>query len=417
MTTATEALTDQGSMPPPEPTLSPADMLARAASLRPYLLAHQSECEALGRVSDEVCDVLVKAGFFRIVQPRRFGGYEFDVPTFYRVMMEVARGCPETGWVLALTAGHPLLLAAFPVEAQVEAYGPAGELRCPAAFNPPGTAVPVDGGYNITGTWASASGIDLSTHFIGMAIVKGPDQAEPGLPIQMILGRDEFEILDDWRVMGMQGTGSRSVRVTDRFVPEHRTVRVAGAQRGAQAAPTRRTYANPMYHGRIGPFLIGEATAVAVGGARGALDHYELSLIGKRGLFPPHLERLEDPEFQRHYGQALALVSTAEAALLRAGEDFMDLARAEADGGEPFGDEQEHRLTLIEQQCVRMAWEAVELIFRTAGTSASAKAGAPIGRALRSLAVINTHPALQLDRTAVAAARTRLGKSTEQAPL
>ena len=192
-------------------------------------------------------------------------------------------------------------------------------------------------------------------------------------------------------------------------MPSHRTVSVAGAQRGAQALHTRRTYANPMYHARIGPFLIGEAAAVAVGAARGALDHYERSLVGKRGMFPPYLERREDPEFQRHYGQALALVSTAEAALVRAGEEFMDFARADADGGEPFGEEREHRLTLIEQQCVRMAWDAVELIFRTAGTSASAKAGAPIGRVFRSLAVINTHPALQLDRFGMIAARTRLG--------
>ena len=402
---------------PPEPDLAPDQMLERARALRPTLIANQGRCEAEGRVPQDVNDQLVKAGFYRIVQPRRFGGYEFDVPTFYKVMMEIARGCPETAWVLALTAGHPLLLAFFPEQAQIEAYGQDGEFRCPASFSPPGQARPVEGGYLLTGGWVSASGIDIATHYIGMALVKAEgDAAEaPPTPIQFILERDQFEIFDDWRVMGMQGTGSKRVDVKDLFVPAHRTVAVVGAQRGAQAIPSAHLYDNPMYLSRVQPFLIGEATAVAVGAARGALDLYERGLEGKRSIFPPFLERSQDPEFQTYYGRALSLIATAEAALVRAGEEFMAFAAEAAGGGEPFGEARDLRLTLIEQQCVRLAWEAMELIFRTAGASASAKQGAALGRIFRNMAVINTHPALQLDRTAMAAAKARF-KPTEEKP-
>ena len=392
---------------PPEPGLTPEALLERARAMRPTLLANQGRCEAEGRVPEDINDQLVKAGFYRIVQPRRFGGYEFDVPAFYKVMMEISRGCPETGWVLALTAGHPMLLASFPEQAQVEAYGADGEFRCPASFTPPGQARPVDGGYLISGGWVSASGIDIGTHFIGMAMVPPETDGEPPSAIQMMLDRDQFEIVDDWKVMGMQGTGSKQARARDAFVPAYRTVASMGSVRGSQALPTARLYDNPMYQGRIQPFLIGEATAVAIGAARGALDLYEQALKGKRSMFPPHLERSEDPEFQRHYGTALALIATAEAGLVRAGEEFMDFAAEAASGGAPFDEERELRLTLIEQQCVRLAWEAMELIFRTEGTSASAKQGAAIGRIFRNMAVINTHPALQLDRTAVAAAKAR----------
>ncbi len=76
----------------PEPDLTPAEMLERAIALRPLLRSRQADCEALGRVPDDVNAELIRQGFYRIVQPRRFGGYEFDVPTFYKVMMEVARG-------------------------------------------------------------------------------------------------------------------------------------------------------------------------------------------------------------------------------------------------------------------------------------------------------------------------------------
>ena len=207
----------------------------------------------------------------------------------------------------------------------------------------------------------------------------------------------------------MQGTGSKRVVAENVFVPLHRTIDSVGAGRGAEPAVRVRIHKNPMYFGRILPFLIGEATAVAVGAARGALDLYEEILRTKTTYHPPFNERYKEPEFQHHYGKALALIATAEAALVRAGEEFMDYAREDAEGGASFDDEREQRITLIEQQCIRLAWEAVELIFRTVGTSHAAKAAQPIGRIFRNLAVINTHPALQLDRIALSAARTHFG--------
>lgn len=275
----------------------------------------------------------------------------------------------------------------------------------PAAFTPPGRAEPVPGGYRLDGAWVSASGCDLSTHFIGMALVPG----EPPTPIQVLIERPQYHIVDDWHVMGMQGTGSRRVVTEGAFLPAHRTVAVGGSSRGSEAVGTNRVHANPIYAGPIGPFLIGEAAAVAVGTARGALDHYEESLRTRRSPFPPHAARIQDPLAQRAYGTALALVATAEAALVRSGEEYMEHAAAELEGGPPFGEENEQRLTLIEQQCVQLAWQAMELIYRTAGTTASAREGTPIGRALRNLAVITTHPALQMDGTAVAAACARFG--------
>ena len=380
-------------------------MIARATALRPLLRASQAECEAIGRVPEHVNAELIRAGFYRVIQPRRFGGYEFDVPTFHRVMMEISRGCAETGWVLALTAGHPLIVANFPLEGQHEVYGADGEFRCPAAFNPPGSAVAGAGGYRVTASWPSASGCDLGTHHLGSAIVH---DAVPAKVVQVLLTRDQYRIVDDWNVMGMQGTGSKRVVVKDAFVAAHRTIPAVAPGRGAEPAMRARLYDNPMYLGRIASFLIAESTAVAVGAARGALDLYEEVLRTKRAYHPPYHERCREPEFQHHYGRALALVATAEAALLRAGEEYMEYCAADA-RGIPFDDEKDQRLLLIELQCIRLASEAVDLIYRTVGTSDAARQGQPIGRIFRDLAVINTHPALQLDRTAINAARTRFG--------
>src|SRR5262249_44512961 len=98
---------------PPEPELTPAELLARAEALRPALRERQAATEATGRLLDETHAAFVEAGFYRTLQPRRFGGYEFPLRDFVRVMSAVSRGCPSSGWVLALTAGHPHLLGHF----------------------------------------------------------------------------------------------------------------------------------------------------------------------------------------------------------------------------------------------------------------------------------------------------------------
>src|SRR5262245_24040692 len=110
-------------IPPPEWELTAAEVLARAEALRPTLRQRQSETEAAGHLLDETHAAFVDAGFYRTLQPRRFGGYEFGLRDFVRIMSEVSRGCPSSGWVLALTAGHPKLLAHFEEQAQVEVYG------------------------------------------------------------------------------------------------------------------------------------------------------------------------------------------------------------------------------------------------------------------------------------------------------
>ena len=89
------------------PDICDADeLVARAAAMRDTLRARQAECEAQGRLPDPTNREYVEAGFFRVLQPRRFGGLELGLQPFLRVAIELSRGCPSSGWVYALTAGH-----------------------------------------------------------------------------------------------------------------------------------------------------------------------------------------------------------------------------------------------------------------------------------------------------------------------
>ncbi len=242
-----------------------------------------------------------------------------------------------------------------------------------------------------------------------LAYVKSDAKDAPPA-VLLMMRRDEIQTIDDWRVMGMQGTGSKSVTVTDLFVPFHNAAPTKGHGLLTQIVlPGPRIHPNPMYYGRIGAFMIGECASVAVGAARGALDLFEEILRTKTQTQNPTLELYKDAEFLAYYGKALTRIVTAETALIQAGEDYVAYCREEAEGGAPFDTAREYRISLTELACIDMAWEAIELIYKEAGTSASVKEGQPIGRYFRNVAAIRTHPILQMDRTAMKAAKVAFG--------
>jgi 3-hydroxy-9,10-secoandrosta-1,3,5(10)-triene-9,17-dione monooxygenase len=373
------------------------------------LRQRQTECEQLGQLPEDTNQRFIAAGFYRILQPRIFGGYEFPLPDFIRVMLAVARGCSDTAWVLALTSGHTVLAAQLSQSAQRDVFGETGDFRAPGVGTPTGVGVPVDGELRVSGAWDYASGCDLATHFFGSTMVRDPKTNAPLGNAWILFDRDQFKIVDNWNVIGMQGTGSRRVVIEEALVPADRALWFLDASgRNVRDQPGHALHPNPMYHGWLAPLLISEVAAVSIGAARGALDIYEEILKNKKTNFPPFHLRSQEAEFQQHFGEAQALIDTAEAALLHMTTDYMDLTRRHVESNLPLDDERERRMILLEQHVIRLAWDAVELMFRTSGTSAASKSS-PLGRALRNLAVIRTHVTLQLDHTATNAGRLHFG--------
>src|SRR5262249_61960803 len=117
---------------------------------------------------------------------------------------------------------------------------------------------------------------------------------------------------------------------------------------------------------------------VGAGGAGGAVDIprgppplYENDLREKKLAPPPFLSRSEVPEYQRQFGEAWALIAMAEATLLRIGHDYMRFAIEEVEQGVPFSDQRDRQLIVLEQYVTKLAADAVDIMFRTAGTSAT----------------------------------------------
>jgi 3-hydroxy-9,10-secoandrosta-1,3,5(10)-triene-9,17-dione monooxygenase len=404
-------------LPVPEPNLTPDVLVARATALMPLLRAQQDENDARGAYSDELHQEFLKAGLYRTVQPRMFGGYEFDIPTFYKAMMEISRGHPAVGWCLTLCASHAFLIGShWSEEAQREFFGSDGYFSAPHRPMPMGTCTPAPGGYRVSGQWNYCSGISFATHFVGGAFLK--DGQEPPKIVQVVVPRARLTILDDWgddATMGMRASGSNSVKVSDVFVPAHHVVTLEnlGAKPDdmSDGTPGTRLHGNPMYLGRLmGPYHASLVSPI-VGAARAALDEYEDIIRMQKTLLDPTILRADNADFQRFFGEAFALTDAAEAIVLKGCERYMDYCRRWAEDGTPITVEENLRLWTMIQQGGRLACEAVEVLFHTAGSAATRK-GSRIQRYFNDVAMYRSHVSSQFSVFAGIVARAHLGKPT-----
>lgn len=382
---------------PPEPVLTARQIVARAESMRPALVERQAETEALTWYPEATHQAFLDAGFYRILQPRRFGGYQFDTATFFKVVMEIARGCPSTGWCYCLSSAHIMQIAGlFDDAALGSIIGPDGDFRAASYGFHGGELTPVEGGWRITGKWPYASGAPYSTHFIGQAYLPRPD-GERGAEILFVLPRSEWSLCNDWGdVMGLKGSGSHSVEARDGFLPASHVVQ-ANLVAGRTDITPARSHAVPMYAGRLAGFFSCELVAVAVGAAKGALDEYARLITSKTATMVPGTLRVDLQDYQRYYGQAAAKIAAAEAVVLNVAAQHMELSQRAADEGEPYPAEVDMRNLIAAQEAGRLAWDAVQgILFRTGGSSA-ARDGQRMQRYFRDLSTYWTHNAPATD--------------------
>jgi len=375
---------------------TPDDMVQKARDMIPTLRARANECEALRRLPDATVQDFLDAGFFRIVQPRRCGGYEYDLPTLVRCMIQVSRGCGSSGWVLSLTSAHTWWAAQYEPEGQEELFADHGDLRFPLIFAPTGRAVPVAGGYELSGTWNYASGCELSNWLALNAIVLDDEGGKAPADLVVCIIRDsDYEIVDNWHVMGLRGTGSKQAAVKSVFVPKRRALSLYTLD-GAPA-PGRVLHENPFYGGPASPVFYAEIAAVAVGIARGAIDAFRERAATKTNAFQPGVKLFEYPATQRRLAAATAELDTAEAMLMQQARAYMDLTAARVPLGDTVSLEERAHMQLQLQHCVEMSAKVVDRLF-VAGGSSAMNDGEAMQRCFRDIHALRTHYLMDGDR-------------------
>lgn len=196
------------------------EVTERVEALLPTLRERAQEAEDLRRIPDESMKALQETGFFRLLQPKQWGGHAADPVVFYDTVRKIASACGSTGWVAGIVGVHNWHLALFAQQAQEDVWGEDTEVRISSSYAPMGAGAVVDGGYLVNGAWAWSSGCDHAT----WAVLGGP-VIKDGKPVDFgsfLIPRDDYRIDDVWNVVGLRGTGSNTVVVKDVFVPSHR---------------------------------------------------------------------------------------------------------------------------------------------------------------------------------------------------
>jgi alkylation response protein AidB-like acyl-CoA dehydrogenase len=182
------------------------------------------------RVPDETVNDYKAMGLIRATQPKRFGGYEIDWDTLCEVSQILAAGCGSQAWIQRIMADHAQMLGTFPVEAQDEVWRFNEDALISASFDPVGRAEPVQCGFLFSGRHGFSSGVDHADWVIcGGYILR--DGAKDG-PHFFLVPRSDITIIDDWNMMGLSGTGSKTFEVVNAFIPEHRVLDGKLANRG-----------------------------------------------------------------------------------------------------------------------------------------------------------------------------------------
>jgi 3-hydroxy-9,10-secoandrosta-1,3,5(10)-triene-9,17-dione monooxygenase len=254
-------------------------LLERARALIPALKSRSDAATQARCLPAETIRDLQDAGFMRVLQPKRFGGYEHDPQVFFDIQMALAEGCMSTAWVYGVIGVHPFQLSLFDPKAQQDVWDKDNATLVASSYQPVGKVERVAGGFRLSGRWGFSSGCDhCSWVFLGALI----PPAEPGGPPEMrtfLLPRGDYQIVHDWTVYGLQATGSHGIVVENAFVPEHRTHRAIDGflcKNPGQAVNTAALYRLPWAQ-----VFVRAVSTAAIGALQGALNAY-IGIAAKR---------------------------------------------------------------------------------------------------------------------------------------
>src|SRR5215471_3722049 len=195
-------------------------VLERARTLIPLLAERAPAAAAARQLPAATIAEYHAAGILRILQPRRFGGVQGRFSLFSRIVEELTYGCASSAWVYAVLAEHQWIIAQYPEKAQIDVWGDDPEAVASSSLAPRAAARRVGGGWRLSGQFPFSSGCDhaqwaILGAFLGVA-------GDPRHIAYLLAPLREIEIVDDWHVLGLAGTGSKTLAVHDVFVPEHR---------------------------------------------------------------------------------------------------------------------------------------------------------------------------------------------------
>lgn len=356
-----------------------AEYLARARGLVPLLDAAAPRIEAARELTEDVVDALHAAGLFRLLLPASVGGAELDPMSYVAVVETIAEGDASTAWCLGQNSGCSMSAAWMREHAAAEVFGdPRAVLAWGAGAV--GTAVAVDGGYRVSGTWQFASGSHHATWLGGHCQVTerdgsrrplraGPHGGEGGRT--MLFPRERATMRDVWRVVGLRGTGSDTYSVADLFVPEEFSLDRYGAAERRESGLLYRFTTTQLYSAGF--------AGVAMGIARAVLDAFIELARNKRARGVQTAMR-DSAVVQSEIGLGEARLRSARAFLMQI---LREIWEALPEAGELTLD-QRMMVRLASTHAINEARDVLDTAYHAAGSTGIMEGG-PFERRFRDI--------------------------------
>jgi indole-3-acetate monooxygenase len=351
-----------------------AQLLGAVDTIEGTLRDVADQAERDGRYPERGWRALHEAGLFRSKAPRELGGSEADPVTQIELIERIAYIDTTAGWTQFVGAGTLALPSAWLSDEGIADYLVDGRLpRTAGGIAANGTAVPVEGGYRLTGRWPFGSGCYHAEWLSGQAYIADAD------PVQVrgfVFRVQQATIHDTWDVNALKGTGSADIEVQDLFVPaKHTFDTFAPAERGG-----------PLYRIALPGFVANEHGAFVLGAARRAVD--ETAALAKtktRGFVIPQGVAARE-KFQWDLGRVDVALRAARAGLVEVNEEAWRAAVA----GDPIDAELQTRMRAAAVYATEIALEVARTLFRYAGAK-SLYAGNVIERCLRDIQAASQH--------------------------
>ncbi|POX42216.1 flavin-dependent monooxygenase [Streptomyces sp. Ru73] len=384
-----------------EDAMSAHAVLAAVRELAPALRERAAEAERLCRVPDASVKEIEETGFFRLLQPRAYGGHAADPVVFYEAVKEIAKACGSTGWAASVLGVHPWHVGLYDPRAQEEVWGVDRTTRIASSYAPTGKVTVADGGFRISGRWHFSSGCDHADWALLGGLVLGED----GAPVDMrtfLVPRTQYTIDHVWDTVGLRGTGSNDIVIEDAFVPEHRALSFGPVS--ALRTPGQELNPEPLYRLPYAAVFTTTISTPLVGIAEGAYEAYT-AVTRERFRVSYGQKVAEDPFAQVRIARA---ASDIDAAWLQLRRNMSELYACVARGADPSAGLRA-RVRRDQVLATERAVGAVDLLVENAGGGAMRTGPSPVQRAWRDVHTGRGHAANDPERALVLFGQAALG--------
>ncbi len=363
--------------------MSPALLVERLRATAQKLGDQADAIEEAGRLPGDVIDELRESGVFRAFVPSRYGGLKSPFLPVLEGLTELGEACASSCWVASLAASHGLIAAWFPEAAQDSVWGEGPDALIGSSLAPMGKLTPDGDGYSLSGDWSYSSGIDHADWLILGA------QDEQNCSFLVLVPAGEVTVREDWKVIGLQGTGSHSLSLSDARVPSERVVAMADLEAGE--TPGHLVNRAGVFRFPWRPAFSFSFVPTALGVARSALAVSRIYFKEKRSAYTGK-EYSENPVGWVQLAESAAEVEAAFA-LTRLNVSEIDECLNQ---GRQVPAGLTVRASYAPAQVVRLCRQAVTRLFHLSGARVLFR-DATLQRNFRDIQALGQHPGVNLD--------------------